>query len=369
MREPFKAHFGSTHRRRGAALIFVLVCLVVLLGFSALTIDVGYIYNVRAELQNAADAMSLAGASALAEGPDQVRARVLEFAQKHAGLARLDIRDEDILLGEWNPDTQQFSPLFGSDEEGADAVRVIARMTTSRGNPLQLFFAPLLGRNSTNVVASATAGNGTGSQWDIVIVQDVTGSFVDEIDEARLADKGLLDCIRNHSPGTGLGVVTFTGYGHQLSAFKNVEDDYNNLSAMIGKINSCGKSGMPKCSGTNIGVGLDKAIELFEASASENRKAIVLVSDGMPEAKIPGHTNQTLADWAVNSADAAAAMDISIFTLFYSGNDGSPGASAFLAGLVRGDGTAHETPDPNAIETELQDICKEALASMLMLVE
>ena len=51
-------------RRRGVVAVFALVMLVVLLGFAALTIDVGAMYNTRADLQHAADAAALAGASA-----------------------------------------------------------------------------------------------------------------------------------------------------------------------------------------------------------------------------------------------------------------------------------------------------------------
>jgi len=44
----------------------VVVFLPVLVGFAALVIDVGVMYNTRADLQNAADAAALAGATALA---------------------------------------------------------------------------------------------------------------------------------------------------------------------------------------------------------------------------------------------------------------------------------------------------------------
>ena len=54
--------------------------LVVLIGFASLTIDVGYLYNVRAELQNTADAAALAGAQML---PDEaaVRQIAVEYAK------------------------------------------------------------------------------------------------------------------------------------------------------------------------------------------------------------------------------------------------------------------------------------------------
>ena len=50
-------------RRRGAAAVAVVVSLVVLLGFAALSIDLGHLYLTRAELQRTADAAALAGAT------------------------------------------------------------------------------------------------------------------------------------------------------------------------------------------------------------------------------------------------------------------------------------------------------------------
>jgi hypothetical protein len=50
---------------RGAVAVFVAVTLVALIGFTALAVDVGYLYGVKNELHNAADAGALAGAHEL----------------------------------------------------------------------------------------------------------------------------------------------------------------------------------------------------------------------------------------------------------------------------------------------------------------
>ena len=54
--------------QRGVVLVLVALLLFVLLGFAAFAIDFGYSYVVRNELQNAADAAALAGASVLFQG-------------------------------------------------------------------------------------------------------------------------------------------------------------------------------------------------------------------------------------------------------------------------------------------------------------
>ena len=55
---------GNPNRRRAVVAIQVGVASVALLGFAALTVDLGTLYNARADLQRTADAAALAGASA-----------------------------------------------------------------------------------------------------------------------------------------------------------------------------------------------------------------------------------------------------------------------------------------------------------------
>ncbi len=348
----------QARERRGVVVVTVLVMLIVIVGFAALTIDVGYMYNVRADLQHTADSAALSAVQLL---PDEIKARLAARDMAEMNLNGVVI-DRDVVLGNWDWTTSVFTP----NGIPVNAVHVYSQRSKTNGNPVGLFFAPILGVHQTDVSASATAALGRVKRWDVVIVQDVTGSFVDEIDEAREADQGLLDCIREHAPETHVGLVTFTGYGQVVAPLKSVTDQYSSLSAAISTINNCGKPGMPPCSGTNIGVGIDKAMELLGGSTTQRPKAIILVSDGMPNAGIPGYTNQGLANWAVDSANFAGDSEVSIFTLFYSGNDGTPGADDFLAGLVRKDGKAHQTPDPDSISTELQDICLEGMTRMLV---
>lgn len=53
------------HDQKGAVLLLMALSMLILLGFAAFAIDLGYSYVVRNELQNAADAAALAGASVL----------------------------------------------------------------------------------------------------------------------------------------------------------------------------------------------------------------------------------------------------------------------------------------------------------------
>lgn len=74
----------------GQSLVMVVLLLSVLLGFSALVVDVGLLYAEKAKLQNAADAAALAGAQAL---PDTAAAK--EVAQLYAASNGFTISLED----------------------------------------------------------------------------------------------------------------------------------------------------------------------------------------------------------------------------------------------------------------------------------
>lgn len=351
-------------RRSGVAAIFSVVLLVVLLGFTALTVDIGHIYNVRAELQNAADAAAMAGVQML---PDENLAE--KTAQNYANMNHTKhgavVGDADVQLGNWDWDGLTFT----AGGTPTNAVHVYTHRSQKNGNPVSLFFAPVFGKSSTEVSASATASLGRASRWDVVIVQDVTGSFVDQIDLARAADQDLLDCIHANAPETLLGLVTFTGFGQVVASLNSVSSQYNSLTTAISTIQNCGQGSMPPCSGTNIGAGLDEAIALLSGTSSVNLpKAIILVTDGMPQSSSnnPGYTTAQLENWAVSSANMADDLGISIFTLFYSGNSTSSTAAGFLEGLVRGEGTAHETADPDEISEKLEQICKDGMHTMLV---
>ena len=62
-------------RKRGAMLVLVAVSLGMLIGFAALAVDFGMLYDARSETQRAADAAALAGASAYLDYPTALEAQ------------------------------------------------------------------------------------------------------------------------------------------------------------------------------------------------------------------------------------------------------------------------------------------------------
>ena len=72
--------------KKGTIAIIVGVSLVVLIGFAALAVDLGYVYMKNVELQTTADAAALAGAGALVSyGNDQTKVaeKIYQFVEKN----------------------------------------------------------------------------------------------------------------------------------------------------------------------------------------------------------------------------------------------------------------------------------------------
>jgi hypothetical protein len=116
--EPTDTNVQGTDRgrrdERGVAIVFVALFLLACLWFVSLAIDVGKVMAARTQLQAAADAAALAGASAI-------------------------------------------DPLADVEFPSPNQVKVTVRRTEATGNPVLLHFAQTLGLASLSVTADATA--------------------------------------------------------------------------------------------------------------------------------------------------------------------------------------------------------------------
>ena len=164
-------------RHRGVVIVFALVCTVVVLGFAALAIDLGHLRVSRAECQNAADAASLAGASAFLSDTafsgtgiddsrlDGVRDRAVLYGSYNRVARRSCRLDDnrsnslggDIVLGYVDPDNPR-GAIDYSNPSAFNAITVkVWRGDSHPDGGLQTFFAGIMGHNSMSVSASATA--------------------------------------------------------------------------------------------------------------------------------------------------------------------------------------------------------------------
>jgi hypothetical protein len=130
---------------------------------AAMTIDVGYMYLVRQELQSAADAGALAAAWTLFDDAGAL-APVVAVAQGQY-VANLNAEEAvaGITLGWIEDPSDPASPFVPAGAPPVNAVRATALRTAETGNPVDLFFAGILGTDDTDiegesVVALSRAG-------------------------------------------------------------------------------------------------------------------------------------------------------------------------------------------------------------------
>jgi hypothetical protein len=285
-----------------------------------------------------------------------------KYAQMNVAGNDQILTDADIQRGTWDFDSKTFT----AGGANANAVRVTTRMSQANGNPVGTLFAGVLGFDNVNVSTSAVAAYSTDDEWDVLVVQDVTTSFSAEIGDARDANHVLLDCLQQRTSGDSLvGMVTFTGVATDYAPFDTMEMGYDALSTAIDGLNSCGNDPMPPCSGTHVGAGMERAMEMFSEvdAADPDRKdssvrAMVILGDGSPNASGPNShlTNQDLINHANAMADRAEDSDVSIYTIFYDENNDDSGA-AFFEGLVRGEGEALRTPDSGDLPELFASLC------------
>lgn len=124
----------------GAVAVTVAILLVVIVGLSALVIDMGYWYNVRRQLQAGADAAALAGCQALALEKDN--AEIWAAVEEYAALNTV----VPVVSAEVVPPSPG-----GSSDIGADYVKVTLA-TESRS-----FFGRVFGVESNDIQAQAVA--------------------------------------------------------------------------------------------------------------------------------------------------------------------------------------------------------------------
>ncbi|TWT33273.1 von Willebrand factor type A domain protein [Blastopirellula retiformator] len=169
--------------RRGVIVVLSAVLMIVMMGFIALSVDVGYMFTMQSQLQRSVDAAALAGAGSLIEGEEVATASVHEYLTHNpVGLQWKEFTDGntasnvdlflnkygeglELSIGEWNATTEQVEPA----EDSPSTVSV--RMSYEN---MPFFFGHLLGRDSFDISAESIA---TYQSRDIMLVLDLSGSM------------------------------------------------------------------------------------------------------------------------------------------------------------------------------------------------
>lgn len=150
-----------TPKRQGIVLIWTVLLMMTVIGFVAMACDLGYITLCVGQLQNAADAASLAGAAYIQTDANLASSQAARIAAANTA-ARLTVQlapnpgngpAGDVVLGVFDANN-----VFTPTTVSPNAVKVTARLTPSSGaGPVNLVFGPLMGLNTASLTRSAIA--------------------------------------------------------------------------------------------------------------------------------------------------------------------------------------------------------------------
>ena len=153
----------GAHDEEGQAIVIAVFFMIVLLGFCALTLDVGHAYLIKRHLQAAADAAALAGAQAL---PDVTQASALASAYGPTGAN---------VPGDGRAVQMAFSTKCLASVPGCSPANAVVVRATAE---VPMVFGGLFGVSNFTVHATATACSPCGEKpLDVMLVLDRTGSM------------------------------------------------------------------------------------------------------------------------------------------------------------------------------------------------
>ena len=145
------------HNRAGVSLLWAITMLIALCAMASLAVDFGRVKLAKTQLRNACDAAALAaGQLALSDVPAARAAAVAVAKANRADGQPVELQGGDVEFGFWDESERTFAPLSSSQSK-CNAVRVSAQRSAARGNPLDLPFAKIIGKDTCDVFASAVA--------------------------------------------------------------------------------------------------------------------------------------------------------------------------------------------------------------------
>lgn len=395
----------AERNRRGSVLILVVFAVVLLFTMVSFTVSTGEILVKKQQLQDLVDAAALAGAAALRDGGTSLQAvaNAMSVSSEAGDLlsSTMGLPPEVVEIGRYDFIGRIFHST-AAGEEGVPAVRVSLPLSISlvdgdgeaAGITMSNFLRRQIGIDEIPLHAEAIA---VVRPRDIVILQDITGSFQDEFEFARQADLSLVDIIAESYGGLGdqIGVVTFGRTAQTEFPLTPVAEGLDSLKFFLASTMEVCTSSSSRhrfldrdahrvydptdpddtvgrrlrrvnCRGTGTGPAIaHAALMLDHAVARGADPVIVLVTDG-----VPCHVRfrRSSAEWvetgkqaAVDAALAARQRGIRIFVVdlslppFGPPDSCSADGSGFNTDLAsHGFGTT--TDDPVELENKLLEV-------------
>jgi Mg-chelatase subunit ChlD len=297
--------------RRGAMLVLVAVTLIIFIVALVFSIDIAYMQLVRTQLRAAADAAAKAGAITLSMAQDDEAAvqKAIDIAAANVVAGeplRLDAEDVEVGSsvrqsdGSWN---------FVAGGTPYNAVRVNAlRTSDSTAGPVRLLVGGMLGVQNFEPRHTATASQ---VDQDVVLVLDRSGSMAWDLSgvewrypganqypaaycelphaqsrwaAAHAAVETFLTAIESTPPIEHVSIVSFSS--NTSSCGRSVQsatiDSALSVDYALARSAMTQLSSNPIIGGTDIGAGIDTAVQSLKSSAARPyaRKTIIVMTDG-----------------------------------------------------------------------------------------
>ena len=310
--------------------------IVVVIGMTAFSMEVGRMYLLHNQIQKAVDAGTLAATLKLIEDQDAVTeaAEVAEqFIQANRVGMGVVVSEDSITveIGQWDNDTKVFT-VTNTDP---DAVRV-----TGQQDNEPFFFARIFGQTTFGSAATAVAA-GSGGPLDIMMVLDLSGSMDDNgrIEALRNAAPTFVDVIEEYGGEDQVGVMCYgtvhddweddygSGTAYQLAPSSQLPSTSNyyvgvleadltdNFSSLRNTTLTSSELVAEKYGEgyTPTGAAIRDSAHYLDNSSYANdeaRKAIILMSDGYANRPSTGASS-----YALQMADYAASLDVKVYTI------------------------------------------------------
>ncbi len=246
--------------QKGAVIIFVTIALALLIGMTALALDLGHLYLVRNELQNAADAGALAGVRFLynSDGFVNPEANVRAYNAAVTNISEkvpVEVLDAEIERGHWSFSDKTFIPNdsllpvslsppytfsdLDSNPDFVNAVRIVTRRGgTPGGTQAAAFFSRFWGYLGFNLQATAIAYIGFAQAVEPAVVDKPIAICLQAITQGEQ-----LSCVTGrmiNSSGSGADTNTggWTNYSQGSDCTEANASDMSNLLSGCGGSNA-----------------------------------------------------------------------------------------------------------------------------------
>ncbi len=351
---------GSNTARCGAITVFLCVCLVAFLIFTAFSINVARIQLSKAEMRSAVDSASRAGCIELGESNDPNSAQSAAVAacvrNKVSGDGQ-QLSSQDIEVGHAQVGSNG-RYFFTSGSQPFNSVRVTG--SRKAGSGIEVVFGGLLGLAKYGVEEVSTSVR---ADRDISVVIDRSGSMMRLLDQEfayppfhgpttppdpnlsrwakMLSAYSLFLNILDSTPSSErIGLVS---YGDWASTDVGLTDDYQSCYN-----NLVGRSYNPIVGMTNLGDGLEEALKqvYYDPNVRPySAKTIVLLTDGRPNVG---------AD-PLSVANECKQANVTVHTITF----GSYCDTATMQGIAdTTGGKFYAAPDDATLKAAFEDIAK-----------